>query len=117
MRTRNAERGWWPITNAQIPRPLRLELAGDLYHETSRGDRREYIYRDDTDRLAWFTILAQVCERYNWWIHACCQRSNHYHLIVATAEDNLSAGMRQLNGVYTQHANRRHRRGCKRIGC
>jgi hypothetical protein len=34
-------------------RPLRLELSGDLYHVTSRGDRREDIYVDDIDRLAW----------------------------------------------------------------
>jgi len=36
--------------------------------------------------------------------------TNHYHLIVETAEGNLSAGMRQLNGVYTQKLNRRHAR-------
>jgi putative transposase len=36
--------------------------------------------------------------------------SNHYHLIIETVEGNLSAGMRQLNGVYTQAVNRRHRR-------
>lgn len=93
-----------------MSRPLRLELSGGLYHVTSRGDRREDIFADDTDREAWLEILAQCCERYNWAIHAWCQMSNHYHLIVETAEGNLSAGMRQLNGVYTQTVNRRHRR-------
>jgi REP element-mobilizing transposase RayT len=92
-----------------MSRPLRLELAGGLYHVTSRGDRREDIYRDDADRLAWLAILAETCERYNWRIHAWCQMSNHFHLIVETVEGNLSAGMRQLNGVYTQATNRRHR--------
>lgn len=33
---------------------------------------------------------------------------NHYHIVLETAEGNLSAGMRQLNGVYTQKVNRRH---------
>ena len=28
--------------------------------------------------------------------------SNHYHLLVETPDANLSAGMRQLNSVYTQ---------------
>lgn len=92
-----------------MARPLRIELAGGLYHVTSRGDRREDIYKDDTDRLAWLDTLAQCCERFNWAIHAWCQMSNHYHLIVETAEGNLSAGMRQLNGVYTQAVNRRYR--------
>ena len=53
-----------------MSRPLRLELAGGLCHVTSRGDRREDIYRDDADRLAWLAILAETCERYNWRIHA-----------------------------------------------
>ena len=35
---------------------------------------------------------------------------NHYHLLVDTPEGNLSRGMRQLNGVYTQKHNRRHDR-------
>jgi len=39
---------------------LRIELAGGLYHVTSRGDRREDIYMSDADRLAWLEILAQV---------------------------------------------------------
>ena len=36
--------------------------------------------------------------------------TNHYHLVVETAEANLAAGMRQFNGVYTQRVNRWHRR-------
>ena len=93
-----------------MSRPLRLELSGGLYHVTSRGDRREDIYVDDIDREAWLETLAQCCERFNWAIHAWCQMTNHYHLIIETAEGNLSAGMRQLNGVYTQKLNRRHNR-------
>jgi hypothetical protein len=33
---------------------------------------------------------------------------DHYHLLVETKNTNLSRGMRQLNGVYTQHYNRTH---------
>jgi hypothetical protein len=36
--------------------------------------------------------------------------NNHYHLIIETPDGNLSAGMRQLNGVYTQTFNKRHKR-------
>ena len=34
--------------------------------------------------------------------------TNHYHFVVETPDANLSEGMRQLDGVYTQHVNRRH---------
>lgn len=91
-----------------MARPLRIELAGGLYHVTSRGDRREDIYRDDDDREAWLAVFGEVCARFNWRCHAYCQMSNHYHLVVETPEMNLSRGMRQLNGVYTQRFNRRH---------
>ena len=55
-------------------------------------------------------MLAQVCKRFNWTVHAYCLMSNHYHLLVETPDANLSAGMRQLNGVYTQLTNRAHGR-------
>ena len=93
-----------------MARPLRLEFAHALYHVTSRGNRREDIYHDDADRQAWLSVLAQVCKRFNWTVHAYCLMSNHYHLLVETLEPNLSAGMRQLNGVYTQLTNRAHGR-------
>jgi len=94
-----------------MARPLRIELSGGLYHITARGDRREDIYFDTADRLAWLKLLAQVCERFNWVCHAYCLMTNHYHLVVETPEGNLAQGMRQLNGVYTQYVNRTHRRG------
>jgi len=91
-----------------MARPLRIELAGGLYHVTSRGDRREAIYRDDEDRSVWLTVLGEVCRRFNWRCHAYCEMTNHFHIVVETPEANLSKGMRQLNGVYTQATNRRH---------
>jgi putative transposase len=36
--------------------------------------------------------------------------ANHYHLLIETPKANLSLGMRQLNGIYTQSFNRRHNR-------
>lgn len=93
-----------------MSRPLRIEFPGGLYHVTSRGDRREDIYLDDDDRVLWLATLAQCCERFNWVVYAWCQMGNHYHLVVEAVEGNLSAGMRQLNGVYTQAVNRRHQR-------
>ncbi|HAC34313.1 MAG TPA: addiction module toxin RelE [Gammaproteobacteria bacterium] len=93
-----------------MARPLRLEFAGAIYHVTSRGDRREAIYDDDEDRAYWLDTIGRVCERFNWRVHAYCLMDNHYHLVIETIDANLSKGMRQLNGVYTQYYNRRHAR-------
>ena len=53
-----------------MARPLRLELAGGLYHVTSRGDRRENIYENDEDRDKWLENLGNTCRRFNWRCHA-----------------------------------------------
>lgn len=93
-----------------MARPLRIEFPGAVYHVTSRGNARADIFEDDTDRTLFLTILAAVVDRYNWLCHAYCLMGNHYHLLIETPEGNLSAGMRQLNGVYTQAFNRTHDR-------
>ena len=93
-----------------MARPLRIEFAGALYHVTSRGDGLEDIYLHDADREVFLGVLEEVCSRFNWLLHAYCLMSNHYHLLVETPDGNLSKGMRQLNGVYTQRFNQTHRR-------
>ena len=64
----------------------------------------------DTDRHAFIETLDRVVSKYNWLCYAYCLMDNHYHLLVETIDANLSTGMRQLNGVYTQRFNRRHHR-------
>lgn len=93
-----------------MARPLRIEYPDALYHLTSRGDGREDIFSDDADRLEFLSVLAAVVERFEWRLYAYCLMDNHYHLMVGTPRANLSKGMRQLNGVYTQRFNRRHGR-------
>ncbi len=93
-----------------MARPLRIELAGGLYHVTSRGNGRSDIYLNDEDRTNWLAVFAEACHRFNWICHAYCLMSNHYHVVVETIEGNLSKGMRHLNGVYTQNFNRCHKR-------
>jgi putative transposase len=46
----------------------------------------------------------------HWVCYAYCLMTNHYHLVIETLDPNLSRGMRQLNGVYTQRFNRQHGR-------
>ena len=93
-----------------MARPIRIEYAGALYHVTSRGNRQEAIYEDDIDRQTFLSVLEQVCSTHNWIYHAYCLMTNHYHLLIETPDSNLSKGMRQLNGVYTQGFNRLHNR-------
>ncbi|MGK2873200.1 MAG: REP-associated tyrosine transposase [Alphaproteobacteria bacterium] len=93
-----------------MSRPLRLEYSGAIYHLTARGNARQEIFLDNADRKLFLDCLAEVVARFGWLCHAYCLMDNHYHLLVETPGANLSHGMRQLNGVYTQRFNRRHQR-------
>lgn len=93
-----------------MARPLRIEYPGAVYHVTARGNEKKPIFRDAGDRELFLDLLKRVNDRHQWLCHAYCLMDNHYHLLIETPEGNLSQGMRQLNGVYTQRFNITHDR-------
>lgn len=92
-----------------MARKLRIQFPGAIYHVMSRGDRREDIFRDDTDRESFLQTLADACAKTGWQVHAYCLMPNHFHLVVETPQPNLVAGMKWFLGTYTARFNRRHR--------
>ncbi|MCG2725929.1 MAG: transposase [Elusimicrobia bacterium] len=93
-----------------MARSLRIEYSGAIYHITSRGNAYKNIFNNDSDRELFLETLYAVIKRYNWLCHSYCLMDNHYHLLIETPDANLSVGMRQLNGVYTQKYNKRHKK-------
>ena len=93
-----------------MARPLRLEYENAVYHVTSRGNSGTEIFIEDVDREHFLEVLANAIDRFGWICHAYCLMATHYHILIETSEPNLSRGMRQLNGVYTQWFNRQHAR-------
>lgn len=93
-----------------MSRPLRICIPGGIYHVFSRGNARGAIVRDDIDRTRFLRTLGHVVDRFGWLCHSYCLLDNHYHLVIETPKPNLPSGMRQLNGLYAQHFNRRHKR-------
>ena len=92
-----------------MPRALRIEYPGAVYHVMSRGDRREPIYLSDADRRAFLETLGEACERAGFIVHAYVLMTNHYHLLLETPGANLVSGMKWLQGTYTQRYNRANR--------
>ena len=91
-----------------MPRKLRVEYPGAIYHVLSRGDRREDIFLDDVDRHDFIKTLAEACQKTGWQVHAWCLMGNHYHLVLETPNANLVAGMAWLQSTYTIRLNHRH---------
>ena len=92
-----------------MPRKLRIEYEGAIYHVMNRGNRREPIFRDDADRKHFLETLAKCCTKTDWQVHALCLMGNHFHLVVETPKANLVAGMKWFLGTYTARFNRRHK--------
>ena len=92
-----------------MPRQLRIEYPGAIYHLMNRGNRREPIFHDDFDRTRFVTTLDEACTKTNWQVHAYCLMLNHFHLVLETPNANLVAGMRWFLSTYTARFNRRHK--------
>ena len=92
-----------------MPRKVRIEYPGAIYHVMSRGDRREDIFVDDEDRQRFLSTLGEACQKTEWQVHAYCLMRNHFHLVIETPQANLVAGMKWHLGVYTKRFNIRHK--------
>ena len=46
-----------------MPRRIRVQFAGALYHVMARGNERREIFRDDRDRLRFLETLGDAVKR------------------------------------------------------
>ncbi|MFO7871073.1 MAG: transposase [Kiritimatiellia bacterium] len=76
-----------------MARKLRLEYPGAIYHITARGNNRQTIFFDDTDRKYLLRRLSESVESHMVRVYAYCFMSNHFHLVAETPHANLSAFM------------------------
>lgn len=93
-----------------MSRPLRIQYPGAIYHITARGNGGNNIFNNSKDYLLFLEELKKTIEEYNWVCYTYCFMPNHYHLLIKTLDPNLSTGMRQLNGNYTQRYNIKHKK-------
>jgi len=93
-----------------MPRPLRIQFPGAVYHVMNRGNGRQAIFEDATDARRFLARLEEIAAPLGWRFHAYCLMTNHYHFVLQTPQPNLSAGMQALAARYTQDFNRRHGR-------
>jgi len=89
-----------------MPRKLRLEYAGAIYHVISRGNYRKDLFAGDESGAAFERALFETVERCGWELLAYVIMSNHYHLAVRTPEANLVTGMKWLQSTFATRFNR-----------
>jgi len=59
-------------------------------------------FEDDQHRQRFVETLGEASGKAGWSIHACVLMNHHCQLLAETPEGNLVAGMKRLQGVYTQ---------------
>ncbi len=91
-----------------MARPVRIEYSGAYYFISSKAAPSETVFKDTKDRQEFLTVLQDVIKRMHWEVFAYNLMPDSYKLFIKTPKPNLSRGMRQLNGVYTQRYNAKH---------
>jgi REP element-mobilizing transposase RayT len=91
-----------------MPRPERPLLAGGLYHVTARGNNKQALFRDDSDKSFFLALLRQARERFGCRFLAYSVMTNHYHLAIETPEANLDRIMAFVNFSYSRNYARRY---------
>lgn len=93
-----------------MPRQPRLDAPGVLHHVIGRGIERTKIFKNKVDSNDFLSRLADLCAKGELIIYAWALMSNHFHLLVRTGRQPLSASMRKLLTGYVVNFNRRHKR-------
>jgi len=93
-----------------MPRKPRLDAPGVLHHVMGRGIERMNIFDNDTDRNDFLLRLASQCQKTRLIVYAWALMSNHFHLLLRTGTQPLSAVMKKILTGYVVNFNRRHAR-------
>ncbi len=92
-----------------MSRKPRIEIPG-YYHIINRGVEQRVVFEDEEDYEYFLELLCSHAKNYGITLHNYCLMSNHYHLLIEIAQENLSKFMRQINSNYAVYFNKKYKR-------
>jgi len=93
-----------------MARPLRIDYPGALLHIFFRGNRKEDIFIDSSDREQFLKFLLKTKTRYQVKIYAYCLMNNHAHFLTESGAIHIGRFMQELLTNYVQYFNRKWKR-------
>jgi putative transposase len=79
-------------------------------HVTQRGNARQFIFEEDSDRCVYLDLLSQYAVLHELALVGYCLMSNHVHLVVVPhREDSLAATLKNTHGRYAAYWNVRRK--------
>ena len=89
-----------------MPRPLRADFAGNIYHALNRGNARNEIFFIEADFEAFERVISEGLEKYPVDLLAYQWMKNHWHMVLSPHEDKAMAAF--LGWVTMTHTQRYH---------
>ena len=91
-------------------RPWREEYKGGIYHVISRGNNKEYIFKESIDKGYFIKQIKETVEGMGYVVFGFVLMDNHYHLIIQTLDKKLQGIMHQINNKYSKYFNSKYKR-------
>ena len=89
----------------KMPRKIRTHQPRSFNHVMLRGNYRQTIFHNDTEREKFLAILAECTRKYDFKVHLYCLMTNHIHLLIEINEIPLHKIMLSLTSPYVRYVN------------
>ena len=88
-----------------MPRCARAFRSPAITHVFDRGNSKQIIFEDDSDRYRFLSDISDRFARHKVAVLAWCLMDNHFHLMVDDPYDNLSKAMQCALTAYAKYFN------------
>ena len=94
-----------------MARQPRLALPGYPHHVIQRGNNRQPIVLDETDRRMLYNLWLEESQRHKVAVNAYVLLDNHFHMLLTPPSDEaMSLMMQSVGRTYVRYFNKRHNR-------
>ncbi len=90
-----------------MARRLRLHVPDGCYHVTLRGNHREPIFFERSDRALLDYVVGDTVSATGLRIHAYCWMTNHLHMLAQVADEPLGRSILRIASLYARKVQRR----------
>lgn len=91
-------------------RPWKEEYMGGIYHVIARGNNKEYIFKENTDKGYFIKLLKESMAGMSFKIYGYVLMDNHYHVVLQVLDRKLQEIMHQINNKYSKYFNYKYTR-------
>ena len=93
-----------------MARKPRVYSESGIYHVILRGNNKQNLFHDDNDRVCFLKRLNKYSHQLKIHVYAYCLMTNHVHILLGQAGENLSLLIQKLANSYVYYFNHKYDR-------